>query len=191
MNCCQLTQTFVVTAVAALTVTGGMSVASASTTASPTRINKDLQTLLAATGYEAGLIPGGHLNNKLLAKVEAAAAAVTADQAKLDADLGLTTTTTTPGPKPLVTFTGTGNENLPGFSIPHTAKSWGLDWWASGCQGFDFGVTINGGSGNDVGPSPSGPNSQTSAHGSDVYYDTGSLEFQVISNCDWTLKVYD
>lgn len=41
---------------------------------------------------------------------------------------------------------------------------------------------------------PALPNShiaQTSAHGWDVYYDTGSFEFQLGSNCDWTLKVYD
>ncbi len=117
--------------------------ASATPAASPARINQDLQVLLKAVSYETGLLPGGHFfrsNSKLLAEVKAAAAAVAADQAKLDADLGLTPTTTTV-PKPLVTYTGSGNENLPGFTIPRSAKSWGLDWWVSGCEGFDFSVS--------------------------------------------------
>ena len=178
-------------AVAALTLTAGTSVASASSVAGPAQVSKDLQALLHDTGYEAGLLNGGHLNPKVLSELKAAAATVTSDQAKLDADLGLTPPDDHVGPEPLATFTGTGSENLPGFTIPRTAKSWGLDWWVSGCQVFDFGVVINGGNGGDVGPSPNGPLGQTTAHGSDVYYDTGSFEFQVISSCDWTMKVYD
>lgn len=175
--------------------TGTIATASATPTASATRVERDLRALSQAVSYETSLLRGGHFSradSKLLAKVKAAAAAVTADQAKLDADLALTAATTTPGPKPLVTFTGNGSENLPGFTVPSTAKSWGLDWWVSACQGFSFDVVINGSTeAGDVGPSPVGPNDQKSAHGSDVYTDTGSFEFQVISNCYWTLKVYD
>jgi hypothetical protein len=113
-----------------------------------------------------------------LKTLEATAAA---DLAKVNADLG--------GPKPFITFPGNGSENLPGFTIPRTAKSWGLDWWVSGCPGLNFTVNINS-KGGDVGPSPKGPDSQTSGHGSDVYTDTGSVEFQVFSDCYWTLKVF-
>lgn len=174
---------------------GTFTTAGTTTAASATRVERDLRALSEAVGYETSLLRSGHFsraNSKLLAKVKAAAAAVTADQAKLDADLALTAAIITPGPKPLVTFTGNGNENLPGFTVPSTAKSWSLDWWVSACQGFAFDVIINGSTeAGDVGPSPVGPNDQKSAHGSDVYTDTGSFEFQVISNCYWTLKVYD
>jgi hypothetical protein len=86
---------------------------------------------------------------------------------------------------------GSGQSSLAAFTIPSNSKGWNLGW-AYNCSGFgssgNFIVTING-IGNTQ-SSDAGVN-QLGAIGNSVesYYDTGTFQLVVNSECNWDLKV--
>lgn len=66
-------------------------------------------------------------------------------------------------------------------------SAWSLSWSYSNCSGGsgNFSVEVNGSSAADPGPNELGPGGS----GSDVYYDAGTFNLSVISECDWSITV--
>ena len=96
----------------------------------------------------------------------------------------------------LFTASGNGSGNTSPFTIRSTTTQWHLAW-SYNCASFgssgDFSVDINGGPRNgptDQDYNDNGPDTQgMGGTGVDTYYDTGTFNFQVWANCNWTLRV--
>jgi hypothetical protein len=65
--------------------------------------------------------------------------------------------------------------------------AWSLSWSYSNCVGGsgNFSADINGSSDGDPGPNELG----SGGSGTDVYYDAGTFNISVISECDWSITV--
>lgn len=103
------------------------------------------------------------------------------------------TTTTTSAPR-LVTIqtqSGSGISSLPEFTIPEDATAWYFGWnydcSSFGSQG-NFAVDVDGLDGTstfDLGTNQLG----TSGNNVENYYDTGTFQLSVNSECNWAVKV--
>jgi hypothetical protein len=90
----------------------------------------------------------------------------------------------------LLNQSGSGEDSTQQFTVPETAKGWHVNW-SYNCATFggsgDFDYSVN------VGPTinfdDDGPN-QLGAGGSGTqhYYDTGTFNLIVDSECDWTIE---
>ena len=105
-----------------------------------------------------------------------------------------TTTTTLPPVRSLVlwSFNGSGSMSGPKFTVPSQAKSWTENWsydcTSLGTTGnFITSITGYGGSSGttDVGANELG----LSGSGTNYYFDTGTFNIQVNSECNWTESV--
>jgi hypothetical protein len=89
----------------------------------------------------------------------------------------------------LLTLSGSGAASTQQFTVPSAAKGWHVNWTYDcsdfGSQGnFDYSVN----SGTNLNFDDTGPN-QLGSGGSGVehYYDTGTFNLQVDSECNWTV----
>ena len=103
-----------------------------------------------------------------------------------------TTTTKPPAPIVLQNESGNGMQSEPQFTVPSTASGWTLAY-SFNCSNFgsqgNFAIYITG-SGAAAGSTDAGPNELAESGAStDSYYDTGTFQFEVNSECDWTYKV--
>lgn len=100
-------------------------------------------------------------------------------------------TTTVPAIVTVQSQSGSGISSLPEFTIPADATGWYLGWNYN-CSGFgssgNFIVSVNGLGGTQT--TDAGTN-QLGASGSSVenYYDTGTFQLSVNSECNWAVKV--
>ena len=105
----------------------------------------------------------------------------------------LAPTTTTQAPKwnTILNQQGSGQASFQAFTIGSNAQEWALAW-AYNCSGFgssgNFIVDINllgGGFTSDAGPNELG----MSGNSVDYYYDQGTFQLQVNSECNWGVRV--
>ncbi len=102
--------------------------------------------------------------------------------------------TTAPPPKPVVLLSqqGSGIANLPAFVVASGSKGWVLNWNYS-CAAYgssgNFIVDINT-PGNALGTSDAGVNELgNGSSGTENYYDAGTFQLQVNSECSWGVQV--
>lgn len=105
-----------------------------------------------------------------------------------------TTTTTTP-PYVLFSVGGTGDDLIGPFVISTPATQWNVGWTYN-CSKlgkkakFDYTILFNHGSRqnlNDVGPHQLGLKGAGTKH----YYDSGTFNLSVATECSWTVKVVE
>jgi cyclophilin family peptidyl-prolyl cis-trans isomerase len=102
------------------------------------------------------------------------------------------TTTTQPAAQVLLNQQGSGQSSLPQFTVGSGAREWALGW-AYNCSAFgssgNFIVNVNGfGSAADT--TDAGVNELgMSGNSVEYYYDTGTFQLVVNSECNWSLKV--
>ena len=95
------------------------------------------------------------------------------------------------GPHVIFSTSGSGIASTRPFTIPAGDKEWQINW-SYNCAKFggsgNFDYTVNQGTQpnyNDFGPNQLG----ASGHGIEHYYDHGTFNLQVNSECSWTIQV--
>ena len=114
--------------------------------------------------------------------------------AALNRDIDASTGTPTPqrsGPHVIFSTSGSGVGSTRPFTIPASDRAWQINW-SYNCSAFgssgNFDYDVNQGTQtdfNDLGPNQLGPG----GHGVEHYYDHGTFNLQVDSECSWTVQV--
>lgn len=104
-----------------------------------------------------------------------------------------TTTTTTAPPPPLLDQSGSGISSTAQFTVPVGAREWDLVWSYSctGVQGpvGNFIVNVKGYGGSAQTTDPGTNQIGASGNGTEHYFDAGTFNLEVNSECSWTVKV--